>query len=171
MTNPYEAPLASAAEANSKESSPGSRSELSKTLTIPLGFALGGITSGIVQVPLMIACFMTPVAHWVCLDGEFDGLLLLALPILSLPAGALAGTFLGVFWGTRYQAAIVLLATIPPAGFLFVMTAFERTASKRQPDQFISSCAIAGFMWLATAAAVLPVALTFRQIERSSRTT
>lgn len=169
MSNPYEAPSAITLENGPSKSPLQGRKRLTKGLTIPIGFALGGITAAGVQVPMIIACFTTPVANWVCLNGEFDGLLLFVFPILSLPAGALSGTLFGIFWGTRYQTAIALLATIPPAGYLFMMTAFERSASKRQPDQFISTCALAGFLWLATAAAVWFVGWTFRRIERSFR--
>jgi hypothetical protein len=165
MTNPYETPsaAASATDASAQCKPRG----LSKWVTIPLGFGVGGVTAGLVQIPLIWVCLTYPISKWMHLNGEFDGLLLYGLPIISIFPGAFAGSVLGIFWRSRYRVPFACVATLLPALGFFFAYAFGDSIARRQPDLFFNTTSISLCLGLATAAGVWYVNWSLHRLLRA----
>lgn len=96
---------------------------------------------------LSVIALLPPLNHWLDLDGEFSGLILIGMPMLAGGCGALAGFVLGLLypnWWPRPASAVV--ASLPAITFAI---------ANYNPREAVALMSVSGIMLLATTIGIL----------------
>lgn len=145
----------------------GTRSPVSRSLNRPLTALVGVFACGAVSVVagelLSLIALFPPMNHWTNLDGEFDGLILVGMPMLAGGCGALAGLSLGMLYPRRYGRLVSgLIGSLPALWFCWQNYGAE--------DSPVSVIAVSSIMVIATVVAVLFTHRMMRSIDRRRST-
>lgn len=172
MTNPYESPAEN--KASDPQFSSTSRlaiRSLSKWFTIPVGTIAGALLAATAAGGLAFAALETPWSRHLGLGGEFDVFLVIGLPLLALPTGALGGLLFGCIWKRHRSWLIaVSIASLPAVAYFFI-GAWADTAWKNPRDQFLSTTvtAICWILALAVSLKLLDSTFVFMERRRSAK--
>ena len=135
---------------------------LSKWMTIPVGVIVGGIGSGFFALALLFVVLLGQMIRFTVPNQ----LLVIGLPILSLPGGMLGGLIVGGLrkWHHTYRLAMLVLP-LPACGFFF-MFAWSREPDNNSYPHFYTTAVISICMILASAISLKLLAWFFAAIEK-----
>ncbi len=135
-------------------------------IIIVIGPIAGGLLGATVALGLALIVFLTPMCGLLGLDGEFDGLWVMGLPLFALPGGVIGGAVLSGTrkWRRGYTIALVC-ASLPAVAYFFI-NAWDKEASKNPRDVFVSTATISVCMVLSAELSLKLVGKCFAAIER-----
>lgn len=162
MPTPYTPPLTGESAIYAAER----RCLISKWLTVPVGFLAGGLIAAAASFFLALICLAPPLSHAFHLNGEFSGLLLIGLPVLAFPCGAIGGIFLGSTRTWRHGFTIAVCLGCLPAIVYFLVGAWQPGMHTSGKEQFISTGVSSVLMMLATIIGLRLTEWSFRCVER-----
>jgi NAD/NADP transhydrogenase beta subunit len=117
--NPYEATSSSQ---DVQDSEPNANDSLGRLLASLVGFFVCSCGAVVVGEVLSFIALIPPINKLTHLDGEFDGLILIGMPMLAGGCGALAGITLGVFHRNRFARLFASIVGSLPAMFFYSQT-------------------------------------------------
>jgi len=115
---------------------------------------------------LAFIVLLPPISGFFGLDGEFDGLWLMGLPIFALPCGVIGGLMFGGSWKWPRGYSIALVCASLPAAAHFFTNAWAKEMTKNPRDVFASTLVISVCMVLSAAISLKLVGMLFAAIER-----
>ncbi|MCO8122801.1 hypothetical protein NHH03_13720 [Stieleria sp. TO1_6] len=159
MTNPYKVSEIEEASA-AKSKAPDSISKMTGTV---VGGAVGAIFAAVVSALLSFLALIPPLNRLTQLVGEFDGLILVAMPPIAAGCGALAGVLFCLLGHHRTAGRIATAAGSLPA-LIFFYRALDLYSNDNANDSPIPALVIGLILILAVAASVLIVSLVLSSL-------
>ncbi len=168
MNNPFESPVGVAVQKAPHFESSETRLPPSKWFTIPVGAIAGGLFAAVAAGGLAIIVLIPP---WRRVFGfsEFDVLLMIGLPLLAIPGGALGALVFGCLWKWQHGWLLAISCASLPAVAFFLMIAWQNEMSKSASDQFVSTAVCAVCLVLAASISLKLLARTFASIEQDRK--
>ncbi|WP_442511879.1 hypothetical protein SH528x_003625 [Novipirellula sp. SH528] len=124
-----------------------------------VGLFVGTIAAVVVGEILSLIALFPPLSHWLNLDGEFSGLILIGMPMFAGGCGALAGLVLGLM----YRRACCHLVSVVVGSLPAVMYSVGSYTSR---ESLVTINAIGGIMISATMVAVVFTHFVLVSIDR-----
>lgn len=146
--------------------SDGTRHRPSKWIAILVGTIAGALLAAVAAGGLAVIVLIPQWSRFFGLGGEFDGLLLIGLPVFALPCGALGGLVFGCIWKRQRDWLIAVSCASLPAVAYFLIGAWQNVMYKNARDQFVSTTVCAICLVLASAISLKLLERTFVAIER-----
>ncbi|KAA5539207.1 hypothetical protein FYK55_25130 [Roseiconus nitratireducens] len=159
MTTPRESPYRPPAELS--ELDPAEK-RLGRFGTVLSALLINGGTAVLVGEVLAIAVLIPPLNRWFGMTGEFDGLIVIGMPIWAGGFSLLTGLVLGFTFPRRFAAAgAILLGWLTVAMFLFTSI---RTTNR--PSEWYASLTVSGILVIALTIGVVVAKGVLRRINR-----
>lgn len=166
MSDPCERPTKRSICANRQSASDELESRRRKYLRILAGIMAGGLLAPMVGLGLAFIVLLPPMCSFFGLDGEFDGIWVVGIPIFALPCGIIGGLVFSGTWKRRYGYAIASACASLPAFVHFFANAWAKEMTKNPRDVFASTLVISICMVLSAVISLKLVATIFVAIER-----
>jgi len=139
---------------------------LSRWITVPLGFFLGGLVTAVVAFMFAIVFTTGPFSRLLGFD-EFDVLMIIGLPVVCLPGGVIGGSILGSMRKCKNAYGYSMIPSGILAGIYFLMGICQQELSKKVGAQLISVTSASIFMVASAAVGLWVVPKLFRLIANS----
>lgn len=137
-------------------------------ITVPFGFFVGGLATALVAAALAIVFTMGPFSRLLGFN-EFDVLMVIGLPVISSPGGALGGAVLGSFRKYKNAYRVSILCAVIPAVMYWFIGLSQQELSKKVGAQLISVTSVSVFMVASAAVGLWAASKLFRLIANSKR--
>lgn len=154
--NPYESALV---QTEAIVSSAPTSTSLGKPRATLVGVFVATLSAAVFGEVLSIVALIPPLNHWLDIDGEFAGLIVIGMPMLAGGCGAVAGVALGLMYPSPWSRWAAAIAGALPA-LLYLYNGY------RPQDPADGIFTVVGIMILSTVAGAIFTARMLISIER-----